>query len=204
LEEPQIEQTQPEPPPPTRGEQVSLARTFGGRSLLREGVESILLILILILIVNVLTARFQVQGSCMEPTLEEDQYLIVSRAAYWLHPPARGDVIILHPPTNPDEDYVKRIIGLPGEEVEVRDGLTWIDGILLEEPYVATPADYEDSWTLHEDQYLVLGDNRNNADDSHTWGVLPLENIVGKAWLCYWPPEKWGTIAHSSEATLEE
>jgi signal peptidase I len=196
LEEPQLEQAQPGPLHPAEGERVSLARAFGGRSLLREILETVLLALILFLVLNTTTARFQVQGSCMEPTLHDGQYLVVGKLLYWVHPPERGDVIILHPPNNPTQDYIKRIVGLPGEQIEIRDGKVWVDGILLEESYVATSPTYSGSWDLEEGKYLVLGDNRNNASDSHSWGVLPQENIVGKAWLCYWPPEEWGLVAH--------
>ncbi len=196
MEEPRPENAQPEPPRATEGELVSLARAFGGRSLLREVLETVLLALLLFLVLNTVTARFQVQGSCMEPTLHSGQYLIVSRLTYWVHPPERGDVVILHPPNNPSDDYIKRIVGVPGERIEIRDGEVWVDGFLLHEPYVAGPPAYSDSWNLGEGEYLVLGDNRNNASDSHSWGVLPRENIVGKAWLCYWPPEEWGIVAH--------
>jgi len=196
LEESQLEDRQIEPSHPEEGERVSLARTFGGRSLLQEILETILLALLLFVLINLFTARFQVQGSCMEPTLQSGQYLIVSKLTYWIHPPERGDIIVLHPPNNSKEDYIKRIVGLPEEQVEVQEGQVWVDGVPINEPYVANPPAYSDSWQLGEEEYLVLGDNRSNARDSHNWGTLPKDNIVGKVWLCYWPPEKWGLAAH--------
>lgn len=199
MEEPQVEpQVPPESPPlsSAEGEHISLARAFGGRSLVRELFETGLLILMLALLVNSITVRFQVQGTCMEPTLHDGQYLIVSRLTYWVHPPERGDIIILQPPDDPDQDYVKRIVGLPGERIEIQGGSVWIDGIQLEEPYVVIPPTYTSAWELGEGEYFVLGDNREGANDSHNWGVLLRESIIGKAWLCYWPPEEWGLAPH--------
>ena len=178
------------------GGRVSLARAFGGRSVLREVLETVLLTIILFAVINAVTGRSQVNGSSMEETLHDGQYLIISKLAYWIHPPQRGDIIVLKPPNNPGEDYIKRIVGLPGERVEMRDGAVWIDGIVLEEPYVSSVPRYEKQWTLQDGEYLVLGDNREDSDDSHTWGALPTDNIVGKAWLTYWPPEQWGPVAH--------
>lgn len=177
-------------------ERVSLAENFGGSSVLRDILETILLALILLLVLNTLTGRFQVRGFSMEPTLHEGQYLIISKVAYWIHPPERGDVIVFRPPNRPDEDYIKRIVGLPGEVIQIRDGSVWVDGSELEEPYITAPPRYTSTFQLAQGEYFVLGDNRNDSSDSHTWGVLPEENIVGKAWLCYWPPEEWGTILH--------
>lgn len=195
-ETPQDEEAQTILTPPHSEEPISLARAFGGRSLLREILETILLALIIFAVLNTLTGRFQVRGSSMRPTLQDGQYLVVNKLTYWLHPPERGDIIVFRPPNNLSEDYIKRIVGLPGEEVQIRSGEVWIDGGLLEEPYIASPAGYSGSWTLGENEYFVLGDNRRNSNDSHTWGKLPRDNIVGKVWLSYWPPEAWGSVGH--------
>jgi signal peptidase I len=183
---------------------VSLARAFGGRSVLREILETILLTIILFVVINAITGRSQVNGSSMEATLHDGEYLIISKLAYWIRPPQRGDIIVLHPPKNPGEDYIKRIVGLPGESVEVRNGAVWVDGIVLDEPYVSSTPRNAGPWTLEEDEYLVFGDNRGDSDDSHKWGPLPVENIVGKAWLTYWPPEQWGPVAHHAFPEAEE
>lgn len=203
LEEVQPENARTEHPPsagsrrhrPTDGEQVSLAGTFGGRSLLREILETILLTVIIFLILNTATGRFQVRGSSMEPTLWDGQYLVTGKLVYWVHPPERGDIIVFEPPSNPADDYIKRVVGLPGEQVEIRDGTVWVDGVRLEEDYT-NPGFYSGTWGVGDGEYFVLGDNRDNSSDSHSWGILPEGNIVGKAWFCYWPPEKWGLVEH--------
>jgi signal peptidase I len=174
----------------------SLSRAFGGRSLLREVLETALLTLIVFLALNTLTGRFQVRGSSMRPTLHDGQYLVVSKLAYWLQEPERGDIMVFHPPNGLADDYIKRIVGLPGEQIEIRHGDVLVDGARLKEPYVANPGVYSGSWELGGDEYFVLGDNRGNSSDSHMWGTLPEENIIGKAWLCYWPPEAWGLVDH--------
>ncbi len=181
---------------PPDDERVSLARTFGGPSMLREILETILLTIIIFVVLNITTGRFQVRGSSMEPTLHDGQYMIISKLIYWIHPPERGDVIVFRPPNGSGDDYIKRVVGLPGEQVEIRDGVVSVGGILMDEPYIANPGFYSGVWELGDGQYFVLGDNRRNSSDSHSWGVFPGENIVGKAWLCYWPPEEWGLTAH--------
>lgn len=185
-------------------ERVSLARTFGGRSLLREILETVLLTVVLFFVINTVTGRSQVNGSSMEPTLHNGQYLIISKITYWIHPPERGDIIVLHPPNNLGEDYIKRIVGLPGERVEVQGGKVWVDGFVLDEPYVSSAPSYSGSWALGKGEYLVFGDNRNNSSDSHSWGPLEGESIVGKAWLSYWPPERWGIVKHHAFPESEE
>jgi signal peptidase I len=164
--------------------------------LLREIVETALLTLIIFLVLNTLTGRFQVRGSSMEPTLHDGQYLVVSKVAYWLRPTERGDIVVFRPPNGLSDDYIKRIVGLPGEQVRITDGQVLVDGVPLEETYVINQSTYSGSWKLGSDEYFVLGDNRNNSSDSHTWGTLPGENIIGKAWLCYWPLEALGLVLH--------
>jgi signal peptidase I len=184
-------------------ERLSLARTFGGRSALRELLETILLAVIVFLVLNAITGRYQVRGPSMTPTLEDGQYMVVGKLSYWFRPPQRGDIVVLLPPSSPHEDYIKRIVGLPGETIEVRDGQAWVNGVAVQEPYVASPMQYAGVWTLRADEYFVLGDNRANSSDSHTWGVLPRRNIVGKAWLTYWPPAEWALAPHFAFAGAE-
>ncbi len=182
----------------------SLNRSFGIRSWLQDILETLLLALILFLVINMLTGRYQVHGQSMEPSLYDGQYLLASKVAYWLHPPERGDIVVLDPPrAESDSPYIKRLIGLPGDVIEVRDSQVWVNGITINEPYINAPPSYPGTWVLGEGEYFVLGDNRNNSSDSHAWGQLPRENIVGKAILCYWPPERWGVMPHYSFLELE-
>lgn len=178
------------------------------RAWLRDLVETLLLAAIIFLIVNTLTGRYEVQSISMEPTLYEGQYLIVSKVSYWFHLPERGDIVVLDPPLersgpNGDIPYIKRVVGLPGEHVEIRDGRVWINGVLLNEPYITVPPNYQKAQILEENQYMVLGDNRNNSSDSHIWGPVPRENIIGKSVFRYWPLDKWGLIPHYSFPELE-
>jgi len=171
---------------------------------LRDLVETLVLAGVIFLLVNTLTGRYEVQSISMEPTLHEGQYLIVSKIAYWFHSPERGDVVVLDPPNGLSAiPYIKRIIGLPGDAVEIRDGRVWIDGVALNETYTSGPPTYQHKRMLAEGEYLVLGDNRNNSSDSHVWGTLPRENIIGKSVFRYWPPEKWGLSPHYTFPELE-
>jgi len=182
-----------------RSEEVATAWAW-----FRDLLETLALAVIIFLVVNTFTGRYEVQSISMEPTLHEGQYLIVSKIAYWFHGPQRGDIIVLDPPAGRSEiPYIKRVIGLPGETLEVRDGRVWINGIALNEPYISGPPTYTENRVLGEEEYLVLGDNRNNSSDSHIWGVLPRENIIGKSIFRYWPPEKWGLIPHYTFPELE-
>ena len=173
--------------------------------MLREALETVLLAVIVFLILNTMTARFRVQGQSMEPTLHDGQHLLISKVSYWFNSPQRGDVVVFRPPSRPDEDYIKRIVGLPGEQLSIEGGMVWIDGAPIDEPYIANPGSYSGAWTLGEDEYFVLGDNRSNSSDSHTWGPLQRGNMVGKAWVSYWPPEHWGMVGHHSfEEAVDE
>jgi signal peptidase I len=182
--------------PPQEAE-PSMSRSFGIRSWLQDTLETILLAAILFLVINALTGRYQVHGQSMEPSLHNGQYLIASKVAYWLHPPERGDVVVLDPPRGDSPvPYIKRVIGLPGDLVEVRDQRVWVNGIALNEPYISAPPNYPGNWVVTAGEYFVLGDNRNNSSDSHSWGLLPEDHLIGKAFFSYWPPEHWGRIPH--------
>jgi signal peptidase I len=171
----------------------------------RDVLETVALAVVIFVVVNTFTGRYEVQSISMEPTLHEGQYLIVNKMAYWFKSPQRGDIVVLDPPDHRSAiPYIKRVIGLPGEHVEVRDGRVWVDGVALNEPYVSGPALYDEDVTLSVDEFLVLGDNRNNSSDSHVWGTLPGENIVGKTIFRYWPPDKLGFIPHYAFPELEE
>ncbi len=139
--------------------------------------------------------RFRVAGYAMEPNLHNGQFLLVNRYIYLMTAPVRGDIIVFRFPLNPQRAYLERIIGLPGEKIQVRSGQVLINDVVLREPAPIIPAEYD--WgpaTMGRDEYFVLGDNRPDSSDSHLWGPVTLDLIVGKVWLCYWPPANWGWV----------
>lgn len=165
----------------------------------REVIETVVLTLIIFLLIQTVIKNFRVVGSSMEPNLHDGQYLIIDKISYRFRAPQRGDVVVFEPPNRPEDDYVKRIIGLPGETVEVRQGQVFINGEPLEEDFVPRPGTYSYGSTLLEkDEVFVLGDNRNNSNDSHNWGPLHMDKIVGRAWVSYWPPSRWGLITRDT------
>ncbi len=174
-------------------------RLASRRSLPREIIETALLIASIYCIVNLATARYVVEGASMAPNFKTDQFIIVSRLAYLLGNPARGDVIVFHNPEDPAHDFIKRVIGLPGETVKTVDGKVYINDVALNEPYVAELCQAQrcdGTWTLDADHYFVLGDNRSHSHDGHSFGPLDRSLIIGQAWVRYWPPPDWSIIPH--------
>jgi len=167
------------------------------RPSIREIIATLLIALIIFLGVQATLESRIVEGQSMEPSLHNYERIMVIKACYWFGDPQRGDVIIFDSPQDPDRTLVKRVIALPGEEVEVRDGQVNITDVndetfTLDEPYIKEVPSYTyGPIVLLEDEYFVLGDNRNHSTDSHYWGVLPGENIIGKTWLIYWPLSDW-------------
>lgn len=132
------------------------------------------------------------RGSCMLPGIENSDWVMVSKAAYFCSDPQHGDIIILDPPISTNHPFIKRVIAVPGDTLEVKDGKVYLNDIALTEPYISAPPHYTlPAREIPEGEYFVLGDNRNSADDSHIWGTVPGENIIGKAWFIYWPLERW-------------
>jgi signal peptidase I len=166
--------------------------------------QTVLVAGLLFLAVNLLTARIRVEGISMQPSLHEGQFVVVNRLAYRWSQPERGDIIVFHFPLNPERRFIKRVIGLPGEEVAVRGGQVYINGELIDEPYLNAAPRYSGDWTLGQDEIFVLGDNRNNSSDSQNWGPLPVGEIIGKAILVYWPPSEAGLIPHYDLAAAGE
>ncbi|MCS7286479.1 MAG: signal peptidase I [Anaerolineae bacterium] len=167
----------------------------------RELVETVLLSLVLFFLIRTGVENYKVYGSSMEPNFYEGEYIMVNRLSYYFHPPQRGDVIVFRYPKDFRRTFIKRIIGLPGETVEIKWGKVYINGKPLNEPYPLAEATY--SWgptTVGPDEVFVLGDNRNFSSDSHNWGMLPIRYIVGKAWFCYWPPDRWRIIPSYKES----
>ncbi len=163
--------------------------------------ETLLLSVILFVGINTITARIRVDGDSMDPTLLSGEYLIVNRLSYRFANPQRGDIIVFYPPPHPDEEYIKRVIGLPGDQVEVKGGHVYVNGQLLDEPYLQARTDTPGIWKVPAGQLFVLGDNRDNSSDSREWGTVAMDKVVGKAVLVYWPPLDWGLVGHVSLAT---
>ena len=189
---------------------------------LREVVETIVLALLIFLLVRAVVQNFQVDGSSMAPTLRHNWFLLVNKALYWeinldtvhkflpfvdpgddptryvFRSPERGDVIVFKAPRQ-DRDFIKRIIAEPGEVIQVAGGIVYIDGLALDEPYISDRpnADFGPV-RVPPDCYFVLGDNRNNSSDSRSWGAVPKDNIIGQAWLNYWPFSIFGLADNTS------
>lgn len=138
---------------------------------------------------------FLVEGQSMEPNLHNRQYLIVDRLFYqWRGGLRRGQVVVFHPPTHPEQSYIKRVIGLPGDKVNITDGQIYINGVKLSESYLEESKTFVSQnltgnleQILAANQYFVMGDNRSHSSDSREWGVLPQENIIGRAGIVLFP-----------------
>ena len=182
----------------------------------REVIEAVLLAVVVFMLLQTTVRNFKVDGSSMDPTLVNGQYLLVNRLVYlriemdrfssivpfWqaeedsvryaIHPPERGEVIVFEfpdrNPSNSKKDFVKRVIGVPGETIDVKDGVPFVDGVVLEEPYLTTK-DHSNGRKveLGAGEYYVMGDNRAHSNDSRSWGAVPEENLRGKVWMIYWP-----------------
>lgn len=172
------------------------ARTGPSTSeVVREIVETLLLTFFIFWLVNSMVGRYRIDGSSMNPTLHNEQYLIINNLSYLLDEPQRGEIIVFRHPRS-DMNLIKRVIGIPGDEIEIRNGQVSINGVVVPEPYIQEPTIYEGTWSIPEGQFFVLGDNRNNSNDSHNWQYLPRDHILGKAILIYWPATDWGLLRH--------
>jgi signal peptidase I len=189
-----LESLQPEGNTETQA--TSQDKIHWGRLLL-DIVETIVLAVLLFLGINTISARVRVDGFSMRPTLEDGEFVLVNRLAYRLGDHQRGDIIVFHFPMDPDQELIKRVIGLPGDTVTIENGIVQVNGQPLSEPYIAAPPAYPGTWQVTEGHLFVLGDNRNDSSDSHSWGLLPVENVIGKAILIYWPPTMWNVIEHT-------
>lgn len=167
--------------------------------LLRELVETVVLSLVIFLLIRQVVQNYRIESHSMEPNFYEGQFILVNKLAYKLGTPERGDVIVFHNPNNREEDYIKRVIGLPGDTVEIHNQAVYINGEPLEEPYLEyqiRPGEPFQPIVVEPDHLFVMGDNRPNSEDSRVFGQLPEELVVGRAWLRVWPFSEFGLIEH--------
>jgi signal peptidase I len=204
-------------------------------SALREIIETALLALLIFVLVRSFVLNFKVDGRSMLPTFQNSEMLLVNRNAYraidawdfidWIPgvdernstpmldfgDPVRGDVVVFTPPApGEDKPYIKRVIGLPGDEIDVRENSVYVNGVKLEEEYVGgKDSTCPPGWqhcgplTVPEGSVFVMGDNRTNSEDSRFFGPVPEENIIGKTWIVYWPSDAWGTVDHPDYPELQ-
>lgn len=199
----------------------SRERSDSARRLLRELAETLLLAALIFLAIRSVVQNFRVEGQSMEPNLTSGQYLLINKAIYTrinLHTvdklipffdftaanetghylfrqPQQGDIVVFRFPQQPSRDFIKRIIAVPGDTIEIRDGTVLVNGVHLDEPYVERQGHYSfGPAVVPPRHYFVLGDNRPLSYDSRAWGFVPEENILGKAWISYWPISAWGFI----------
>ncbi len=221
---PQQEPHLHQPAPEAQYDQESSEPTEQGqsrdhRATAWEIIETVLLALLIFLMVRAVVINFRVDGNSMEPTLSHAEMLVINRRAYTsfdlnavlsalpmvdrhgedrryiFNPPNRGDIVVFEPPGASSDPYIKRIIGLPGETVEIRNSTVYIDGQALDEDYTAGSTSWrgggndDSALVIPEDEYFVLGDNRDNSSDSRSFGTVPKDDIIGKSWIAYWPPD---------------
>lgn len=186
------------------------------RSILREVVETVVLVVLVMIVVNMAVDRTHVEGPSMQPTLQSGQYLLTNKLAYssfvsrvfavedpnngFDHPatPQRGDIVILRYPNDRSVNFVKRVVGLAGETIELRDGVVYVNGRGLSEPYVVNRDHYSMSpVVIGSGRVFVMGDNRPKSNDSRAFGPVGLDDIVGRAWFRYWPLAEAGLLPNA-------
>jgi len=202
-----LEPTPPELSPLDRQNVVTLEKDQPSRArrILSEAVQTIGLALILFLIINFLSARIRVDGRSMEPSFHDGDYVIVNRLAYRLGDLDHGDVIVFPYPLNTEEDFIKRVIALPGDRIAITDGLVAVNGIPLEEDYLdVIPHGDMAEIIVPLGHVFVMGDNRNDSSDSRIWGALDVEQIIGKAVYRYWPISDAGSVDHPALAQIAQ
>lgn len=167
------------------------------RRFLLELIETILLALFLFLAINFVSARIRVDGVSMEPSFQLGDYVVVNRLAYRAGEIERGDIVVFPAPNDPELDYIKRVIALPGDSIAIYNGAVVVNGVTLQEPYLLEMqmGNYAER-IVPDGSVFVMGDNRNNSDDSRSWGFLQIESIIGKAIFRYWPITNMTVVEH--------
>jgi len=158
--------------------------------------ETVALAVVLFLVINAVSARVRVDGLSMLPTLHDGEFVLVNRLAYRLGTATPGDIVVFRSVNQADLDLIKRIVGTPGDRIAIGDGKVVVNGTTLREPYINAAPRYSGQWNVPDGYLFVLGDNRNDSSDSHAWGLLPIQNVIGKAILIYWPPREWAMLDH--------
>ena len=240
ITDPAVSGVQPEESAEEGAQEVAGPEKKRSRPVYREIIETALIVLVVFFVVRSVIQNYQVDGDSMLPTLHNEEYLLVNKAPYFVYDsnalarifnssapsdvhyplggPSRGDIIVFNAPTEP-RDFVKRVIGLPGDTVEIRpdpdpigkpgapcgDCGVYVNGVRLNEPYVRATPDYSSGPTLvPAGDVYVLGDNRRNSEDSHILGPIRIDSIVGTAFATYWPSSMWGFISHPNYPELHK
>ena len=176
----------------------------GGRRMILDVLETLVLSVVLFLGINAVSARIRVESISMQPNLYAGDFVIVNKLAYKLGIPQRGDIIVFRYPPDPTQTpYIKRVIGLSGDQIHIADGKVYVNNQLLVEPYLQVNTSRGGDWTVPANSLFVMGDNRNNSSDSRSWGMVPMENVIGKALVIYWPPEDW-ELLHVASAVAAD
>ena len=163
-------------------------------SFIGEILRTLFFVVVVTILLDMAIPRSIVDGSSMQPTFEDGERLIISRVHYLFTPPERGDVVVFNAveTRNHGEMLIKRVIGIPGDMLEIRDRQVYINGTMIDEPYILEACRIncnDDVWQLGMDEYFVMGDNRNHSNDSRSFAAVPLSNIIGRVIFRYWPPE---------------
>lgn len=172
---------------------------------LRDTLETLLLAAVLFVAVRLTLQNTRVDGHSMDPTLHNGQYLMVNKLAYRLSEPRRGDIIVFRSPQDGDKALIKRLIGLPGDVVQLANGKVIVNGVELVEPYLAPDTTIVGNWgpvTVGPSEYVALGDNRNNSNDSRSFGPIAASSVIGKAWFSIWPLKYGLRIDHYDHSIL--
>ncbi len=154
-------------------------------------------VVVCVLLITYVVQAFKVQGTSMSPELRDGERILVNKFLYYFGDIARGDVVVFWYPEDPELSFIKRVVALPGETVEIRSGAVLVNGTLIEEPYVAGANVDPRSFVAQEvrpGHFFVLGDNRKGSNDSRSWGLVPERYIYGKAFLRIWPPSDVGVV----------
>lgn len=171
------------------------------KGIFREVIGTVLGAVVIYALLQLSVQTIEVHLGSMEPNIHEGQRIIVSKITYYIGKPQRGDIIVFYPPTNPSVEYIKRVVGLPGEVIEINNGKIFINGKAITEPYIPQEPTYViEPQTIPAGYYFVLGDNRNSSIDSHAFGPIPRKSLVGKAWLRYYPLTVFGLAPNHSFA----